>query len=244
MNLEIIYQDKFIVCVSKPNDIVVHHARYSRNVINEKSLLQLLRDQLGETLFPVHRLDRKTSGIILLARKKEFISRFQKLFIEHTIIKTYLGIVRGHSPKKIIINSPVKGRDSDVYKNAETILERETITTLSIPVKPYETSRYSLVKLTPKTGRLHQLRIHTNKVSHPLIGDPKYGDKNHNIMFQNNFACKKLFLHAKTVEFIHPYLNKKLILSAPLPMDWKKIFKKFQWNEDNFNTIKDENFCK
>ena len=229
MSLEIVYQDEYIVCVSKPNNIIVHHARYSRNVVNEKSLLQLLQDQLGEKFYPIHRLDRKTSGIILLARKKEFVSNFQKLFTENTITKTYLGIVRGHTLSKIVINSPVKGRDSNVYKEAETLLERLAIKTLNIPVKPYETSRYSLVKLTPKTGRLHQLRIHTNKVSHPIIGDPKYGDKNHNIMYQENFKCEKLFLHAKTLEFIHPYLKNTLTLSTSLPIHWQEIFKRFEW---------------
>ncbi|SEB43854.1 tRNA pseudouridine synthase C [Tenacibaculum sp. MAR_2009_124] len=230
MSLEIIYQDEYIVCVSKPNNVVVHHAHHSRNVVDEKSLLQLLQEQLGEKLYPVHRLDRKTSGIILLTRETKFVSDFQKLFTDNAIIKRYFGIVRGHAPERLIIDSPVKGRDSDVYKEAETLLEAVNQITLDIPVKPYDTSRYSLVRLTPKTGRLHQLRIHTNKISHPLIGDPKYGDKNHNLMYQENFNCGNLFLHAKTLEFQHPYLKKELILSTSLPEDWKTILQTFNWS--------------
>ena len=230
MSLEIVYQDEYVVCVSKPNNVVVHHAHHSRNVVDEKSLLQLLQEQLGKKLYPIHRLDRKTSGIILLARETKYVSKFQKLFTDNAINKIYFGIVRGHSPEKLVIDSPVKGRDSNVYKEAETLLETVDKITLDIPVKPYDTSRYSLVKLSPKTGRLHQLRIHTNKISHPLIGDPKYGDKNHNLMYQSNFGCENLFLHAKTLVFKHPFSEKELTLSASFPEDWKKIFKNFNWN--------------
>ncbi|WP_440881081.1 pseudouridine synthase [Tenacibaculum sp. C7A-26P2] len=230
MNLEIIYKDEFIVCVSKPNNIVVHHAYHSRNVIEEQSLLEKIYDEFGEKMFPIHRLDRKTSGIILLARNKKAVSSFQQLFIEDKIKKTYLGIVRGHSPERLIINSPVKGRDAKVYKNAETLLETIDKTIQKIPVKPYETSRYSLIKLTPKTGRLHQLRIHTNKISHPLIGDPKYGDKNHNIMYQKKFDCYNLFLHAYSLKFMHPLTKKELKLVAKLPDEWNIIFKRYGWS--------------
>ncbi len=229
MSLEIVYQDEYIVCVSKPNNVVVHHARHSRNVVDEKSLLQLLEEQLGEKLYPVHRLDRKTSGIILLTRETKFVSEFQKLFTDNAITKTYYGLVRGHAPEKLVIDSPVKGRDANVHKDAETLLETIHKITLDIPVKPYDTSRYSLVKLTPKTGRLHQLRIHTNKISHPLIGDPKYGDKNHNIMYQENFNCENLFLHAKNLEFVHPFSKEKLSLSVSFPKDWELLFEKFHW---------------
>ncbi|SEE48326.1 tRNA pseudouridine synthase C [Tenacibaculum sp. MAR_2010_89] len=229
MKLEVIYQDEYIVCVTKPNNVVVHHAHHSRNVSDEKSLLQLLDEQIKGKYYPIHRLDRKTSGIILLAKETKFVSKFQNLFTESLIQKTYYGIVRGHSPQSTIIYSPVKGRDSNVYKEAETKLETIKQKILDIPVKPYDTSRYSLVKLTPKTGRLHQLRIHTNKISHPLIGDPKYGDKNHNMMFIENFDCDNLFLHAHNLEFIHPFLNKEIKLTSNFTENWKVIFDKFNW---------------
>ncbi|MGG8495017.1 pseudouridine synthase [Tenacibaculum sp. TC6] len=229
MNIEIIYQDQYIVCASKPNNVVVHHAHHSRNVIDEKSLLQLLDDQLNEKLYPIHRLDRKTSGIILLARETSYVAEFQKMFTDNLIQKTYYGITRGHAPENLLIDSPVKGRDSNVYKNAETFLETIKKITLEIPVKPYDSSRYSLVKLSPRTGRLHQLRIHTNKISHPLIGDPKYGDKNHNTMFIDNFNCDNLFLHAASLKFTHPYTKEELMLISSFPENWRIIFEKFNW---------------
>ncbi|CAM1340618.1 pseudouridine synthase [Tenacibaculum aestuarii] len=229
MNVSILYEDDYIVCASKPNNVVVHHAHHSRNVADEASLLQLLQEQCGEKMYPIHRLDRKTSGILLLAKKSEYVAKFQELFMNNQIQKTYYGIVRGHAPESKIIDSPVKGRDANVHKDAETHLSTLKTVTVDIPVKPYDTSRYSLVKLMPKTGRLHQLRIHMNKISHPLIGDPKYGDKNHNMMFLENFNCENLFLHARSLEFLHPYSNEKLEIIAELPENWNTVFERFNW---------------
>lgn len=229
MKLEILYEDKYLVCVSKPNNVVVHHAHHSRNVADEKSLLQLLNESIRIKLYPIHRLDRKTSGVILLAKETKYVSKFQSLFTDHNISKVYFGLVRGHSPAKTIIESPVKGRDAKVYKDAVSQLETLEQITLDISVKPYDTSRYSLVKLTPKTGRLHQLRIHCTKISHPLIGDPKYGDKNHNVMFEKEFQCENLFLHAAKIEFEHPFLENQISIEAQFPQHWKIMFDNFNW---------------
>jgi tRNA pseudouridine65 synthase len=229
MNLETIFEDEYLLCVSKPNNMLVHHAYHSRNVGDETSLLQSIFDEKSLKVYPIHRLDRKTSGIILLAKQKEFVSKFQELFTSQEIKKTYYGIVRGYSPEVKIIDSPVKGRDATIHKEALTQLKTLEKITLNIPVKPYETSRYSLVQLSPKTGRMHQLRVHTNKISHPLIGDAKYGDKNHDVMFAENFGWKNLFLHAGKLEFTHPFSSEKLILKASFPQDWTALFREFSW---------------
>ncbi|MEX6625708.1 pseudouridine synthase [Tenacibaculum salmonis] len=230
MSLTILFEDEYIIGVSKPNNIVVHHAYHSRNVSEEDSLLQLLFNQFGAKFYPIHRLDRKTSGVILLAKETKYVSKFQELFTDNEIQKTYYGIVRGHSPESKVIDSPVKGRDSDVYKEAETHLKTVAKVIVDIPVKPYESSRYSLVEMKPTTGRLHQLRIHMNKISHPLIGDPKYGDKNHNTMFINEFNCENLFLHAYSLEFTHPFSKERLLLKSILPSDWSTVFNRFKWS--------------
>ena len=124
MALEILYKDRYCIIVTKPNNVLVHHAYHSRNKINEKSLIQLIEGQLGFKFYPIHRLDRKTSGIILLASKKEYVSKFQALFTNKEIRKIYYGVVRGYSHESKIIDSPVKGRDALVYKEAETHLKR------------------------------------------------------------------------------------------------------------------------
>ena len=229
MNLEIIFEDAYIICVNKPNNVLVHHAFLSRNVGDEDSLLQLIDKELQLKVYPIHRLDRKTSGMILMAKEKEFVSKFQELFTAKEIQKTYFGVVRGFSPDTKIIDSPVKGRDANVHKEALTHLKTLDNITLNIAVKPYDSSRYSLVELAPKTGRMHQLRVHTNKISHPLIGDTKYGDKNHDMMFDENFGWNHLFLHAGKLEFIHPFSSEKLLLKATFPKDWNALFEKFKW---------------
>ena len=227
--ISILYEDNYCLVVSKPNNVLVHHAKHSRNKLDEDSLLQLLEKQDISKCYPIHRLDRKTSGILLLAKSTEYVSKFQELFTNDEIQKTYYGVVRGFSPASKIIDSPVKGRDADVYKDAETHLKTLENITLNIPVKPYDTSRYSLVELQPKTGRLHQLRIHMNKISHPLINDAKYGDKNHDLMYEREFGWTNLFLHAGSLEFTHPFTQQQLNLKAPFPKDWRDLFAKFDW---------------
>ena len=229
MSLEIIYQDNYCLLVTKPNNVLVHHAHHSRNKIEEESLIQLIENQFGKRYYPIHRLDRKTSGIILLASKREYVASFQALFTNNEIQKIYYGVVRGFSQEHLIIDSPVKGRDALVYKDAETQLKLLDKIILEIPVKPYKSSRYSLVELKPKTGRMHQLRIHMNKVSTPLINDAKYGDKNHYLMYAEQFGWRNLFLHAGSLEFIHPFTNQKLTLKSSFSGDWIQLFQKFSW---------------
>ena len=230
MSLEIIYQDNYCLLVTKPNNVLVHHAHHSRNKIDEVSLIQLIENKFGKRYYPIHRLDRKTSGIILLASKREYVASFQALFTTNEIQKIYFGVVRGFSKENLIIDSPVKGRDALVYKDAETHIKLLDKIILDIPVKPYNSSRYSLVELKPITGRMHQLRIHMNKVSTPLINDAKYGDKNHDLMYAKQFGWKNLFLHAGILEFIHPFTNQKLTLKSSFSKDWIDLFQEFSWN--------------
>ena len=135
------------------------------------------------------------------------MNKYQELFNNYHIQKTYYGVVRGYAPDTKTIDSPVKGRDAKVHKEALTALRTLEKITLHIPVKPYDSSRYSLVELSPKTGRMHQLRVHSNKISHPLIGDTKYGDKNHDLMYSEKFGWENMFLHAGKLEFTHPFTS-------------------------------------
>ena len=239
MSLDIIFEDQFIICVNKPNNMVVHHAYHSRNVADETCLLQLIQAEKGIKVYPIHRLDRKTSGIILLAKETTNVSKFQELFTNNEIEKTYYGVVRGFSPETKTIDSPVKGRDASIHKDALTYLKTLEQIVLEIPVKPYDSSRYSLVELKPKTGRMHQLRVHTSKISHPLIGDIKYGDKNHDLMFEENFGWKNMFLHAGHLKFKHPFSEEVLILKANFPKNWISLFEEFTWTNPHSKTAKE-----
>jgi len=227
--VEILYEDKYCIVVNKPNNVLVHHSYYSRN-IKDDSLLQILRQQFtGSNFYPVHRLDRKTSGLIVLAKEKEFVVKFQNLFHTNEIQKKYYALVRGFCEKSGKIDSPVKNPDTGVYKDALTFYKKLSQKELKIPVKPYSTSRYSVLELEPKTGRMHQLRKHMNKVAYPIIGDHKYGNRHHNQMFEKEFGLDLLFLHAYSLAFTHPFLNTEIKLKAKLPLFWTNLFLKLDW---------------
>ena len=235
MLINILYEDPFIIAVDKPNNMLVHHSKMANNQVTEKSLVQLLQSQINKTVYPAHRLDRKTSGIVLFVKDKKNIPVFQKLFLNQSIEKIYFGIVRGFTPMEGIIDSPVKGRDAHKHKEALTHYEQITTYEVPIPVQPYATSRYSLIKLTPKTGRLHQLRIHLNKISHPLIGDPKYGDRFHNRMFEQEFNQSNLFLHAQFLSFTHPMSLKTITLKSAFPEHWLHAIEKLNSYKPSHN---------
>ena len=228
MKIEILFEDAYIIIVNKPNNVLIHNSYYARN-IKDKTLLDLLKEQFNVDFYPVHRIDRKTSGILVLAKQKEDVSVFQDLFNSNTIKKEYLGVVRGFVNGKYHITSPVKNADTKVYKDAETFCEPLQTKQLDIAVQPYESSRYSLVLLKPTTGRMHQLRIHMNKISHPIVGDYKYGDRFHNRMFENEFNFNNLFLHAHSITFTHPKTLENIEIQAELPKDWELLFEKFEW---------------
>lgn len=226
----LLYEDEFIIAVNKPNNLLIHNSYYARN-IRETTLLEGLQEHFNHQYFPLHRLDRKTSGVILLCKRKEDIPKFQEIFNEGKIEKIYYGIVRGFSPANGIIDTPVKHPESRKYKEAETLFESKGQATLEIPVHPYPSSRYSLIRLVPKTGRIHQLRIHLNKISHPLVGDYKYGDRFHNRMYEENFGMHNLFLHAFSVKFEHPVTKEETYIKAEFPDNWKTLFERFEWDE-------------
>jgi tRNA pseudouridine65 synthase len=229
VNLPIIYQDDYLLVINKPNNILVHPSFYARN-IESRSMIEILKDEFGVALYPIHRLDHKTSGIIVFAKSAEIAKQMQALFVHQTIQKTYHAIVRGHIPTNGIVNSPVKNADTGIYKDAHTAYSCLSQTEIDIPVQPYAKSRYSFIALSPKTGRMHQLRKHMNKISHPIIGDNKYGNRHHNHMFQEKFGQGNLFLHASKIEFEHPVTKSKLLLSAPLPPFWQKLATQLNWD--------------
>ncbi len=224
--INIVFEDDYLVVVNKPNNTLVHHSYYARN-IHEDSLLQLLRQQTGDRFFPVNRLDRKTSGAILLCKAKEHVSSFQALFDQKTIQKVYHALVRGHVLEAQTIETPVKNERGN-YKSALTKVTPISHLAVDIPVEPYPTSRYTILEMQPITGRTHQLRIHANKIAHPIIGDHKYGNRHHNRMFAEQLNFPDLFLHCKTTSFIHPFTDQKVDIHAPFPTFWELCLEQLQ----------------
>lgn len=221
MELQIVYEDEWCFIVNKPPNLLVHHSYYARN-IEEDSLVELLKQQGYKSPVPVHRLDRKTSGLILFSKTKELVSVFQNLFDENKIQKTYWALLRGHVPEKGIIDSPVKNERGN-YKEALTEFRRLKAFERDYEIQPYASQRYSLVEFTPRTGRYHQLRIHANKIAHPIINDPKYGNRHHNHYFQEKLNLHELFLHARQLQFEHPILHSRIEAEANLPAHWNSF---------------------
>ncbi|WP_343634396.1 RluA family pseudouridine synthase [Fluviicola sp.] len=217
--IKVLYEDDWCLVVYKPNNLIVHHSYYARN-IEEISLTDLLREQGWPEACPVHRLDRKTSGLILFAKKAEWVADFQVLFENGGIEKKYLALLRGHLETEGEIDSPVKN-DRGNYKEAQTLFRCLEHFERNYVIPPYEKQRYSLVELMPVTGRMHQLRIHANKISHPIINDPKYGNRHHNHYFQEKLGIHELFLHAHSLKFDHPFRKEQIELQEPLPDFWK-----------------------
>ena len=217
LKYHIIYEDEQLIVLNKPNNLLVHHSRYARN-IREKSLAQLVRKHVNGKVFPAHRLDRKTSGIIVFAKQKDVAHFIQKQFEGAKVKKRYLALVRGFVEDSGVIDTPIKDekRRSKEALTSYKLIEQSEV---DIAVEPYPTARFSLIELSPKTGRTHQLRKHMNKISHPIIGDTKYGNRHHNRMFDEKFGHSLMYLHAKSIEFEHPNLG-AVSYEAPLPSHW------------------------
>ena len=202
--------------------MLVHHSHFSRNNQEETSLCQLAVE-LDLQFYPLHRLDKRTSGIVLGVKRKDEYNLFSNLFTEHQIEKKYLAIVRGFTPESLLIDSPVKGRDANVYKSASSVLNTLEQFEIDTPTPPYPTSRYSFIEYTPKTGRLHQLRIHSNKIAHPIIGDKKYGNREHNQTIQSLTSQSIMLLHAKYLRFINPITKKGIEINSPPPNSFRIV---------------------
>ncbi len=206
--LPLLWQDEHVVVVNKPSGLAVH-----RGWAPEKhTVVSALRGQLGAQWSPVHRLDRATSGALLLAKDAETTRRLQAQFGAGTVAKNYLALVRGITPESGLIDHAIAKSKEHEKRQATTAFRR---------VGTFE--RYSVVQVQPLTGRLHQIRRHLKFISHPLIGDTKYGKGEHNRLFRERFGLHRLALHASHLRFIHPYSGETLECAAPIPEDLRVI---------------------
>lgn len=239
--LEILYQDEYFVAMNKPSGLLVHKSPIDKN--ETEFALQMLRDQIGKYVYPVHRLDKPTSGVLIFALSKDVARLLSEQFKEHTIQKEYLAVVRGYTKKEELIDYDLKvildkKGDKDRNKNKEPQEAQtyyECLATIELPyeVSRYPVARYSLLKLLPRTGRKHQLRRHMKHILHPIVGDTKYGRNEHNNLFREKFDCHRLLLHASCISFIHPITNKKLLIDARVDEVFEEILGLFYFTSTN-----------
>ncbi len=235
--LEILYRDEYIIAINKPSGLLVHRSPIDRH--ETRFALQILRDQTGQYVYPVHRLDKPTSGVLLFALDRETAKIMSQSFRDNLVQKEYIAIVRGYTESKGVIDHPLKQmldtkaqKEKGISKEeqeAQTAYERLATVELPYPVSRYPAARYSLVKLLPKSGRKHQLRRHMKHIFHPIVGDTKHGRGEHNSLFREKFDCHRLLLHAQKVVFEHPVRQKPLTIAAPLDQVFEELFRVFKW---------------
>lgn len=235
--LPILFQDEHLVAINKPSGLLVHRSAIDRH--ETRFAMQILRDQLGRHVFPVHRLDKPTSGVLLFALSSDCAQKTGEIFARHKIQKTYLAIVRGFAPERSIIDYPLrekrdacsdrKMREDKPAQSAITEFQRLGTVELPISIDKYPSSRYSLVSCQPLTGRKHQIRRHLKHMNHPIIGDAKHGKGQHNRFFQQELAAPRLLLAATELNLLHPYTGENLNLIAPLDDVFQRLLRAFDW---------------
>lgn len=237
--LNILFQDEFIVVVHKPANILVHKSMIDRH--ETIFLMKLLRDQIGRFVYPVHRLDKPTSGVLLFALSSEVATKLAQQFEQHTIEKEYHAVVRGFVPESLHIDYALKEKldkiaDKQAKKDkpaqdAVTDMVKLAELTVNKPVGRYEQARFSLVKLTPKTGRKHQLRRHMAHIRHPIIGDTTHGDGKQNRFAREHLDFSNLALCATKLSFMHPIDNKSISVETKFEDKMQSLVNRFLVSE-------------
>ena len=218
--LEVLYRDQHLLAINKPHGLLVHRSSIARDA--EEFALQMVRDQLMQHVFPVHRLDRKTGGVLLFALEEEISPQLQKLFASGVIDKTYHAIVRGYTEDQGEIDYPLRkdnGKLQDAFTAYRTLQRAE----IAVPSGKHTSSRYSLVEIIPKTGRMHQIRKHMAHIFHPIIGDRPHGCNKQNRMFKERWQMETMLLHASRLSFMHPVSNQKICLRANIQQEYSRM---------------------
>ncbi len=225
--MKILFQDEYFAAVDKPAGMLVHRTRLAQA---REFALQTLRDQIGRLVFPIHRLDRAASGILIFGLTSEAATAGCELFKRREIAKTYWAVVRGYTDPEGVIDHPILGQPArSSYRRLSTL-------ELPVPMGRHATSRYSLVEISPETGRRHQIRRHLSHLSHPLIGDTTYGEGRHNRLFRDRFSISRLLLMARSLAFVHPFTNEKILIEAGPDSDWQRILVEFDYRSNSLRT--------
>lgn len=236
MELEILYRDDELIAINKPAGMLVHRSWLDKH--ETQFAMQTLRDQIGQHVFPIHRLDRPTSGVLLFALNSEMARLMSEQFEQHAMQKSYLAVVRGYLEGEGEIDYPLKvilDKIADKFSQEKEAQQAVTFyrslakVEMPYPAGKHATARYSLVALFPKTGRKHQLRRHMKHLFHPIMGDTKYGDLHQNRALEAHTDCHRLMLHAHKLSFQHPKTEQHIEITAPVDSQWQQLCQQFNW---------------
>ena len=220
--LHLLYQDDFLVAIDKPAGMLVHPGRDPEGP--EWIAMKRLRDQLSRQVFPVHRLDRPTSGVLLFALDKQTAGLAQQVFELRKVVKTYHAIVCGISPQEWLCETPLRKNPEDESLPARTSFERLMVTS-ETPFPADPTLSLSLLKATPTTGRFHQIRRHLLEAGIPIVGDFRYAGQDRSYALGAILGIgTRMLLQAKLLEFLHPRTAEPMRIEAPTDADFRKCF--------------------
>lgn len=235
--LPVLYRDDHLIAIDKPSGLLVHRSPIDRH--ETRFALQLLRDQIGQRVYPVHRLDKPTSGILLFALSPDIARILATRFSEYSVSKHYLAVVRGYCPETGVIDHPITDKPDGIAdrnrnqpRPAQDARTRyRCLATVEVPhaVDRYPQARYSLVHLQPLQGRRHQLRRHMKHIGHPIIGDAKYGKGVHNRFFRDHYHSDRLLLACTGMTLRHPVSDEPLMLAAGLDETFSRLIRTFGW---------------
>ncbi len=238
-SLPILYVDEYLVAVNKPSGLLVHRSNVDRR--ETEYAMQIVRDQLGQWVYPLHRLDKATSGVLVFALSKEMAKIMTQSFTDRKVSKSYLAVVRGYAKDAERIDHPLKEQQdrmtdqrADQDKPAQqAVTEYRRLATVELPypVGRYETARYSFIHAVPLTGRNHQIRRHMKHVFHPIVGDTTYGDGKQNDFFRTRFECRRLLLHAHDIAFEHPRSGQRVRIQAPFDPVFAAVLAALAWDK-------------
>lgn len=250
--LTILWQDEDMVAVHKPAGWLVH--RTGLDAHETRIVMQTLRDQLGRHVFPVHRLDKGTSGVLLMALHAEAARALCAVFEQHQVHKRYIAMVRGWPAAAQTVDHALLRPDDTppdaAAQPAQTAFRRLATLQLGVPVDRYPSTRVALVEALPLTGRRHQIRRHLKHIAHPIIGDATHGKGAHNRWWAQQLGQQRLWLHAASLQFVQPLSGQQLNLVSPIPtgmgdtpaptpvpdsalnQDWARLMQTFPWQFD------------
>lgn len=236
--LPVVYRDPWLIAIHKPAGLLVHRSEIDRH--ETRFAVQILRDQIGQRVWPAHRLDRGTSGVLIFALDPTTAGALGRQFESQSVDKHYVAVVRGHPPEVGRIDHALARKlDARAWRDprstaeaaqaAVTDFRRLATVELPIPVDRYPTSRYALLSLTPQTGRQHQIRRHLKHIAHPIIGDATYGKGRHNRMFAERLDSARLLLACTRLGLTHPVSGEPLVIEAPLAPEFEALLSRLGW---------------
>ncbi|MGB1204793.1 MAG: pseudouridine synthase [Chitinophagales bacterium] len=231
--LTILYQDEHYVAIDKPHGLLVHRNPKATDV--KTFALQQVRNMIRKKIYPIHRLDRATSGVLIFGLHSRAASRLQAYFRERSIQKEYWAIVVGHTDNEGIIDLPLRKTAKSPLKNSITFYKTLAKVEMPVPIALYPKNRYSLVSVSPKTGRMHQIRQHFKHIQHPILGDKRYSNWHYNNWFFREMNIKNMQLLSKKLSFIHPFSKENVSIEAEITADMQQLFANFQWQVPKHN---------